>query len=76
MAGRKGTTYRFKNGIRQDKLKAYGVCVVQEPIVVDDNIITSWNPSTAMDVAFLLLERLTTKEQADYIRSIMGFENV
>lgn len=70
---RKGTTYNMKNGIRQNTLRDYGVDVVNEPVVVDKNIISSWNPSTGMDVAFLLLERLTSKEQADYIRGIMGF---
>jgi len=45
-----------------------------EPIVIDDHIITSWNPSTAIDVALILLEWLTSKQNADYIREIMGFE--
>ncbi|MFT8315535.1 MAG: DJ-1/PfpI family protein [Clostridium sp.] len=73
LEGKKGTTYNMKNGIRQEKLREYGVNVVNEPIVIDDNIITSWNPSTAMDVAFKLLELLTSKEKSDYIRKIMGF---
>lgn len=70
---KKGTTY--KNPIRRDALKSFGVLVINKPIVIDDNIITSWNPSTAVDVALLLLELLTSKTNADYIRSIMGFEN-
>jgi len=37
-------------------------------------VITSWNPSTATDVAFLLLEQLTSKNQSDFIREIMGFK--
>jgi protein deglycase len=44
-------------------------------VVVDDNIITCWNPSTAMDVAFLLLERLTSKSNAGQIKYLMGFED-
>jgi 4-methyl-5(b-hydroxyethyl)-thiazole monophosphate biosynthesis len=70
--GKKGTTYN-QNPLRQEALKGMGVDVVQEPIVVDDNVITSWNPSTAMNVAFLLLERLTTKENAGLIKRKMGF---
>jgi protein deglycase len=70
--GRKGTTYN-QNPLRQQALKGMGVNVIQEPIVVDDNIITSWNPSTAMNVAFLLLEKLTTKENAGLIKKKMGF---
>ena len=73
LAGKRGTTYNKNNGIRQETLKSYGVKVENVPIVIDGNIITSWNPSTAMDVAFSLLERLTSRKQADYIREIMGF---
>ena len=70
---KKGTTY--KNPVRRDALKSFGVDVINQPIVIDDNIITSWNPSTAVDVALLLLELLTSTTNAEYIRSIMGFEN-
>lgn len=73
LAGKKATTYNMNNGIRQKKLKEFGVNVVNEPIVVEQNVITSWNPSTAMDVAFRLLELLTSKEKSDYVRYIMGF---
>lgn len=50
-----------------------GVNVVSEPIVVDGLITTSWNPSTAMDVAFLLLETLTSRENAAKVKGLMGF---
>jgi len=72
--GKKGTTYN-QNPVRQEALKGMGVDVMDEPIVFDDNIITSWNPSTAMDVAFLLLEKLTDKENMTLIRNKMGFGN-
>lgn len=67
-----GTTYNL-NPIRLENLKNMGVNVVNEPIVEEGNIITSWNPSTAMDVAFLLLEKLTSIENANLIRDKMGF---
>lgn len=73
LIGRKGTSYNQNQAKRQKQLAAFGVNVLNEPIVIDDNIITSWNPSTAMDVAFMLLERLTNKENCNYIKSIMGF---
>lgn len=73
LKGKKATTYNMKNDIRQNTLREYGVNMVNEPIAVDGNVITSWNPSTAMDVAFLLLELLTSKKQSDYIKNIMGF---
>lgn len=70
---RKGTVYN--SPIRREALKGFGVHVVHQPIVMDDNIITSWNPSTAIDVALLLLENLTTKNNADKIRQLMGFDD-
>jgi len=73
LTGRRATTYN-KNSSRQGALKGFGVNVINQPVVIDDNIITCWNPSTAIDVAFLLLEILTSKENTDYIKSIMGFD--
>jgi transcriptional regulator GlxA family with amidase domain len=40
----------------------------------DGAIITCWGPATGMEVAFRLLERLTDRKRADFIRGIMGFE--
>ena len=71
LKGKKGTTYTT----RKDKLKVFDVNVINKPIVIEDKIITSWNPSTAINVAIILLEMLTTKENANFIRQIMGFKN-
>jgi len=68
---KKGTTYN--SAIRQKALQEFGVNVINQPIVIDDNIITSWNPSTAVNVALLLLEILTTKDNADKVRHLLGF---
>ena len=68
-----GTTYN--SAVRREALHGFGVNVLNQPVVVDDNIITSWNPSTAMDVAYLLLEMLTTHENALNIRKSMGFKS-
>ncbi len=73
LAGKNGTTYNSK--VRREALINFGVNVLHQPVVVDGNIITSWNPSTAMDVAFLLLEHLTNKENTDNVRQLMGFGN-
>lgn len=72
LKGKKGTTYQ--SAARREALQGFGVDVINQPIVLDDNIITSWNPSTAVDVAFLLLEHLTTKNNAGKVRQLMGFE--
>ena len=69
---KKGTTYN--SAIRRKALQGFGVNVINQPIVIDDNMITSWNPSTAIDVALLLLEHLTSKNNADKIRQLMGFD--
>lgn len=70
---RKATTYHLKNGCFQEKLKEFGVNVVNEPIVVDDNIITSYCPETAPKVAFELLKMLTSEEEMAVIKKAMGF---
>jgi protein deglycase len=71
LKGKNGTTYN--SPVRQEALQGFGVNVINQPIVMDDNIITSWNPSTAVDVALLLLESLTSKKNADKVRQLMGF---
>jgi len=71
LKGKTATTYN--NPIRREALQGFGVHVINQPIVTDDNMITSWNPSTAADVALLLLEHLTTKNNADKVRRLLGF---
>nr|WP_312216636.1 DJ-1/PfpI family protein [Clostridioides sp.] len=72
LVGRNATTYNF--GKRQKQLSEFGANVLgDEPIVVDKNIITSYNPSTAFDVAFNLLEILTSKENCANVKKLMGF---
>ena len=73
LKNRKATTYHLSNGYRQEQLRAFGVNVVNEPIVVDDNIITSYCPETAAGVAFKLLEKLTSKEQMEVVKQAMGY---
>lgn len=56
LKGRKATSYSLKGGKRQQQLAAFGANIVWDtPIVIDKNIITSYNPATAFDVAFTLL---------------------
>lgn len=74
LKNRKATTYHLKNGKRQRQLSEFDVNVVNEPIVVDKNIITSYCPETAPHVAFKLLEMLTSKEQMDEVKLVMGFK--
>jgi len=73
LKNRKATTYHLKNAYWQEKLKEFGVNVVNEPIVVDDNIITSYCPETAPSVAFELLKMLTSEEEMELVKKAMGF---
>ena len=66
-----GTTYNNED-YRKD-LVNYGVNLLDNPIVIDNNLITSSGPSTALDVAFVLLEALTSKENTLKVRNLMGF---
>jgi 4-methyl-5(b-hydroxyethyl)-thiazole monophosphate biosynthesis len=75
LTGRKGTTYHLRDGYRQKQLKEFGVEVINEPIVVDNNIITSYCPSTAPDVAFTLLKMLTSTEQMKIVKNAMGYQD-
>ena len=73
LKNRKATTYHLRDAYRQKELAAFGVDVVNEPIVVDKNVITSYCPETASGVAFKLLEMLTSKEEMEIVKKAMGF---
>ncbi len=73
LKGRKATTYHLRDAYRQKQLREFDVDVVNEPIVVDKNIITSYCPKTAPGVAFKLLEMLTSTEKMEIVKHAMGF---
>ncbi|AQY51377.1 dimethyladenosine transferase [Listeria weihenstephanensis] len=74
LQGKRATTYNGVGSVRQAQLKDFGAQVQQDPIVVENHIITSHNPSTAFDVAFLVLEKLTNTENTKHVKKLMGFE--
>lgn len=74
LEGRKATTYNLGSGKRQKQLAEFGAQVIpDQSIVVDEHIITSYNPSTAFPVAFKLLEMLTSQENCEVVQRQMGF---
>lgn len=73
LTGRKATTYHLGGGNRQRQLKEFGVNVVNNPIVIDENVITSYCPQTAPGVAFELLKALSSEEQMETVKKVMGF---
>lgn len=73
LKGRKATTYHLLDGIRRKQLAEFGAEVLDQPLVVDENIITSSSPATALEVAFELLEMLTSKGNREKVKQWMGF---
>ena len=73
LKNKRATTYDYPTSKRRDQLRQYGVQVVDQRIVCDDHIITSSNPGTAFDVAFRLLEMVTSKENKYKVKELMGF---
>lgn len=70
---RNATTYHLSDGYRQKELAGFGVNVINEPIVTDDNIITSYCPQTAPGVAFELMKKLLDEEKVNSIKKGMGY---
>ena len=69
--GRRATTYHQMGGKRKAQLEGFGALFIDRPIVRDDLLITSTGPGTAIEIAFALLEDLTSTANAAYIRSLM-----
>ena len=65
--------YHLGGAVKQKVLQSFGAIIVHEPIVVDDNIITSYGPQTASGVALLLLEKLTSHREMSLVKEAMGF---
>ena len=73
LAGRKATTYHLAEGYRQKELAEFGVNVINEPVVVDGNVVTSYCPQTAPAVAFEILRMLLGEEKVADVKLGMGF---
>lgn len=71
LEGAPATTYRSDH--RRGQLASFGAVVEDGPIVDVDGIVTSTGPSTAVEVAFRLLERLVGDGECSRVRSAMGF---
>ncbi|MCG8578448.1 MAG: DJ-1/PfpI family protein [Bacteroidales bacterium] len=73
LKNRTATTYDLSGGHRRSQLTEMGVKVLDQRIVVDNNIITSTGPATGLDVAFTLLERLTSHQHMMEMKRHMRF---
>jgi 4-methyl-5(b-hydroxyethyl)-thiazole monophosphate biosynthesis len=74
LKGRNATTYDLLDGLRRKQLEDFGAVIQDRSIVIDRNIITSTGPSTGLDVAFTLLEMLTSGENVTIVKKYMRFE--
>lgn len=72
LKGKDATTYN--NPVRINSLRNFGVNYLTQEIVQVNNLITSRGPSTAMNVAFILLEMLTDAKNVENVKSLMGFD--
>lgn len=73
LKGKNATTYNLKNSYRQTELMKFGVNVLNEPIVFDSNVITSYCPQTAVHVAFKMLGVLINTTTEQIVKHAMGY---
>lgn len=71
LTGRHATTYHQAGGKRKGQLESYGAIFVDQPIVKDSRLISSTGPGTGVEVAFALLEELTSNKNVARIRQLM-----
>lgn len=73
LKNKNATTYHLLDGKRRKALESFGANVQDKSIVIDENIITSTSPATALDVAFTLLRLLTSPDNEKKVKTAMGF---
>jgi 4-methyl-5(b-hydroxyethyl)-thiazole monophosphate biosynthesis len=71
LGGRRATVYHQVGGKRKSELESYGAIFVDEPLVIDGNLLTSTGPGTAVEIALKLLEVMSTPDFAQEIRERM-----
>ncbi len=75
--GKMATTYpHSRNHDNTGRLKAGGAISVDQPVVIDDRIISCGGPGVSLEVAFLLMECLMGQETVRKVRHYMLFREV
>lgn len=74
LEGRNATVYHQIGGKRMKQLVDTGARFLDRPVVEDGQFITSSGPGTASEVAFLLLERLSSADNSLNVRKRMRFD--
>lgn len=75
LEGRNATVYHQIGGKRMKQLVDTGAHFLDRPVVEDGQFITSSGPGTASEVAFLLLERLSSADNSLTVRKRMRFDS-
>ncbi|WP_336020297.1 DJ-1/PfpI family protein [Fusobacterium polymorphum] len=68
---KKVTTYLLDNKRYFNQLKNYNIIPIEKEIVIDNNLLTCSGPGNALDLAFRLLEKLTSNENVNIIKDNM-----
>ena len=71
LQGRRATVYHQIGGKRKAELETMGATFIDNAVVKDQNLITSTGPGTGVEVAFALLEELTSTKNVAHIRKLM-----
>jgi 4-methyl-5(b-hydroxyethyl)-thiazole monophosphate biosynthesis len=75
LEGKKATTYpHSQNHDNITRLKNNGAIVVDDPVVIDDRIISCGGPGSSLEVAFLLMECLLGFEPTQEVRKFMMYK--
>ena len=75
LKGKQATTYPYsQNHNNIARLKNNGAIVVDEPVVIDDRIISCAGPGSALEVAFLLMECLMGSKTTQEVRKFMMYK--
>ena len=72
LKNKRATTYDLsRNHDNVGRLTECGAMYTGQSVEIDDNIISCAGPASALEVAYLLLEKLTGKENTDKIKKLM-----
>ena len=72
LKGRKATTYPYShNHDNIGLLKKNGAVVINEPVIMDNRIISCSGPGSSLEVAFLLIEQLMGRKTSQEVRKFM-----
>lgn len=73
LKNKKATTYFLDNERYFKQLKNFEALPIKERIVRDENIFTTANPESALEIAFILLKILTDEKNMNLIKLNMGY---